>query len=309
MRDRSRKKRPRYLNLLAKSIVDEATGEESPKDNTPESKDPSLNNWDNEGGAILPADSGKDPAVSLRKAVDKVRLLFEADGQSGSTRESAFKHLGYNTTSSGSALGLMSAIKKFGLIKEDSNRILLTNDALLILLKGGNEELKREAIRRCALKPELFKNLWNQYSLNGLPSDDTLRSELVIGHRFNAKAVDIVIRSFRDTLDYAGIKAGQFLSSEDTQDEREGQENGADEENNDNTPREQFPSTPQFPNAFSKTDSAGKMRDYLIPRVGDKIALLRLEKPVTKADLDQVRSWLTLMEKTLVEQPIPEEDD
>ena len=63
MRDRSRKKRPRDLNLLAKSIVDEATGEESPEDNTPEPKDPSLNNWDNEGGAILPADSGKDPPV------------------------------------------------------------------------------------------------------------------------------------------------------------------------------------------------------------------------------------------------------
>lgn len=61
MPDRSRKKRPRDLNLLARSIVDEATGEESPEGNTPESKDPSINNWDNEGGAILPVDSGKDP--------------------------------------------------------------------------------------------------------------------------------------------------------------------------------------------------------------------------------------------------------
>lgn len=62
MPNRSRKKRPRDLNLLAKSIVDEATGEEPQEDTTPESKDPSLNNWDNEGGAVLPTDSGKDPA-------------------------------------------------------------------------------------------------------------------------------------------------------------------------------------------------------------------------------------------------------
>jgi len=60
MPDRSRKKKPRDPNALDKLIVDKATGEESSKDTTPKPKDPSLNTWDNEGGAILPADSGKD---------------------------------------------------------------------------------------------------------------------------------------------------------------------------------------------------------------------------------------------------------
>lgn len=63
MPDRSRKKQPRDPNALAKLIVDKATGEESPEDSEPKPQDPSLNNWDNEGGAILPADSGKDPAA------------------------------------------------------------------------------------------------------------------------------------------------------------------------------------------------------------------------------------------------------
>lgn len=60
MPDHSRKKQPRDPNALTRPIVDKATGKESPEDDTLKPKDPSLNNWDNEGGAILPADSDKD---------------------------------------------------------------------------------------------------------------------------------------------------------------------------------------------------------------------------------------------------------
>ena len=63
MPDRSRKKKRTDLNELAKSITEEATGEESPEKDIPEPKDPALNNWENEGGAIPPEDSGKDPAA------------------------------------------------------------------------------------------------------------------------------------------------------------------------------------------------------------------------------------------------------
>lgn len=43
------------------------------------------------------------------------------------------------------------------------------------------------------------------------------------------------------------------------------------------------------------------MRDYSIPRRGQKTAIIRLEHPLTKDDIEQIRKWLELMENTLTD--------
>lgn len=40
-------------------------------------------------------------------------------------------------------------------------------------------------------------------------------------------------------------------------------------------------------------------RDYCIPRVESRLALLRLEHPVSKHDLDQIGKWLDLLKDSL----------
>lgn len=162
---------------------------------------------------------------------------------------------------------------------------MLTKDALFILLKGGNEERRNAAIKRCALKPELYKKLWNEYSERGeLPGDATLRSQLVIDMEFNQKSVDNAIRAFRETIEYAGLEfgLGKEESLETLRDESGGEMTMVQ-------PGETLPK------------ATGQIRDYSIPRRGQKLAVLRLEYPVTSDDITQISNWLKLMEVTLSE--------
>jgi hypothetical protein len=40
-------------------------------------------------------------------------------------------------------------------------------------------------------------------------------------------------------------------------------------------------------------------RDFSIPRKGQRLAILRLEFPVTTEDIKQITDWLNLMKNTL----------
>lgn len=42
--------------------------------------------------------------------------------------------------------------------------------------------------------------------------------------------------------------------------------------------------------------------DYLIPRRGNRVALLRLEKPITLTDICQIEAWLRLFKETLTDE-------
>lgn len=55
----SPKKKRTDLNELPKPITDETNDEKSLRENTQQPKDPAIDNWENEGGAVLPADSDK----------------------------------------------------------------------------------------------------------------------------------------------------------------------------------------------------------------------------------------------------------
>lgn len=41
------------------------------------------------------------------------------------------------------------------------------------------------------------------------------------------------------------------------------------------------------------------VKDYSIPRKGNRTAIIRLEHPVTRDDLNQISTWLKLMENTI----------
>ena len=73
-------------------------------------------------------------------------------------------------------------------------------------MSGGNENQKEAAIKRCALKPVLYRKLWDDYAEHrALPGDDTLRSLLITDYDFNPKSVDKAISGFRETIEFAEI--------------------------------------------------------------------------------------------------------
>ncbi len=250
---------------------------------------------DNKNGSQLIPRRPKVPVICLREAIDKARILYERDGTAGSTPEAAIKHLGYKGRH-GASVTMLTALEKYGLTTKANGRIMLTKDAILILLKGGDEQKKTEAIKKCALQPELYSKLWEQYSeVGSLPGDDTLRSQLVTEMRYSPKKVDTIISDFRKTIDFAGLSFAQSKPQGRPQD----------------TMGEAMTYTPGIDASEGiKTDSdPQKIRDYSIPRKGQKVAILRLEYPVTKNDIAQITNWLELMKNTLSEEnDIPDEE-
>ncbi len=225
----------------------------------------------------------KYPVISLDEAIEKARALFDNDGTAGSTREAAYKHLGYKKAH-GKSITVLASLEKYGLTQKDNKRIMLTKDAVLILLPGGEEKKRFEAIKRCALRPELYSKLWNQYS-GELPGDDTLKSQLVTEFNYSPKLVDSVIRDFRKTIKFAHLDSKAEKPTE--------------------RPKNKMGETmPEMSDIITPTEGQQEaekpvMRDYLIPRKGDKVAILRLESPVDKKDIDGIKKWIDTMEEIL----------
>jgi hypothetical protein len=149
--------------------------------------------------------------------VEKVRLLYEADKRAGAPVDAALKHMGFSTKH-GQALAVLSALKKFGLVEETSGRIVPTQRAVDLLNFPDQDTRKVRAIRDAALSPEIYRELYEQYKSTGIPSEETLRAELIADKHFNPNAVEDFIRDFKDTLVFAGIMnpAELSLKPEDT---------------------------------------------------------------------------------------------
>lgn len=137
-------------------------------------------------------------------------------------RNGATRHLskpslraGDSTTRlSGAATVALAALKKFGLIHDegsrDSRTVRLTTLAFDIL-NLPDEERVIELIQEAALTPPIHRDLWTRYS-GELPSDATLRYELVRNRSFTESGAVDFIRQFRETIAYAKLGAGNIDS-------------------------------------------------------------------------------------------------
>jgi hypothetical protein len=231
----------------------------------------------------------KAPNISLQQGVEHVRKLYEKDGRSGSRRESAVKHLGY-TGLNGASMTLLADLKKMKLTTDQDKRIMLTRDALLILVSQDEGE-KKEALRRCALAPTLYDKVYKKYADSGhLPSQETLESDLILEHGFDRAKVKQVADALRDTFQFAGVFDGNSRTDQvNFQPSNELDFGGMNTHTMLDTPRKEQPSETQ----------RGQMRDYAIPRRAGKLAVLRLEFPVTAKDIEHITKWLALMKETI----------
>jgi hypothetical protein len=227
------------------------------------------------------------PAIGLRSAVEKARLLYNADKRAGALIDGALKHMGFSKRH-GQAMTVLSALKKFGLVEESSGRIVPTSRAIDLLNFPDQDARKIKAIRDAALSPEIYRELYEQYKSTGIPSDETLRAELVADKQFNPNAVQGFIQDFKDTLIYAGIMDPVELSlqPEDTIEMTDSAQN-----------------TTQTVGASSKAIPQG-LKEISLPigltEEGQAIfAHVRFDAPLKKGMLLSLKQLLDALEKTL----------
>jgi len=165
------------------------------------------------------------PAIGLQKAIDRARELYaKAQGF-----QVGFKVLadawGYREKSSG-LWGTAAALIHYGLLEDEgtgkSRKFKISEAANRILRDlAPDSEKRREAIRRAALKPAIFSELWEKFGSPNVLSDAFLVNYLALdrgdegkAHFSDSSAAD-VIKNYRETVSYAGLGDLGGVSSED----------------------------------------------------------------------------------------------
>jgi hypothetical protein len=139
------------------------------------------------------------PRISLREAIEQVTRVYEEEGTHSASDGDIVKDLGYKSLN-GTSSGVLSALKKYGLLQRDEGGFNVTSDAVAIIeLPPGSSE-HSAAVRKSAFRPVLFAEMYEKYG-PALPNDRTLR-HFLITKNFNPKTTNEVIRVYRDTLEF-----------------------------------------------------------------------------------------------------------
>ena len=152
------------------------------------------------------------PGISLAVAVERAKALYERERQHETPLSTAMGHWGF-TKRSGPGLSTAAALRKFGLLEYighgEDQRVKLTNLALDILLDPDPQG----AIQRAALSPTIHRELFAEYGAD-LPSDATLRYNLIRKRGFTEVGADEFIPQWKRTIDYAQLDSSVTLDAE-----------------------------------------------------------------------------------------------
>ena len=148
------------------------------------------------------------PAVSLREAVNRAKVMWDTEKKNTVPYNVLVTHWGY-TPKSSSGRGLAAALSRYGLIDSTGGDYKLTNRSLSILLAEGEE--RAAALREAALSPKVYRDLWERYA-DSLPSDQSLTHKLVL-EGYNAVSIPDLIKDWKDTIEFAGLKKGDTVNS------------------------------------------------------------------------------------------------
>jgi hypothetical protein len=137
------------------------------------------------------------PQLSLKEALDKAQVIYYAKHTAKLSMQQIAECLNY-TSLNGRSLGVISAIRKYGLLEGSKDSLSISPDAVVIFERPDEHPEKREAIKVAALAPALFNELYNAFG-SGNVADADLRIYLARAG-FSRIAINDVIKSYRETM-------------------------------------------------------------------------------------------------------------
>lgn len=136
------------------------------------------------------------PAISLREAIDKVRVIYSEQRKTAGSREDFARILGYNGLT-GTSVKVVSALSKYGLLTGHGNNLRVSEIGEDLSVHRPGDVEYEEAVQLAADNPAFFKEL-NAAFPEGLPSEHTVRATL-IKKGFADKAIQPALETYRDT--------------------------------------------------------------------------------------------------------------
>lgn len=142
------------------------------------------------------------PSMSLGAGIKDIEKINDVAGLKPMTGLEILNILGYKSLS-GPSRTRFSALKKFDLIAGDYNEVKISELGIKILFPE-NIESKLSDLRTAALRPELFRQVYEKFGAT-LPSEGILKNWLVRELKFNHQKVSKIVESLQDTFEFAKI--------------------------------------------------------------------------------------------------------
>lgn len=145
------------------------------------------------------------PAIALPDAVEKARRIYNQDGRAGSPMAIALQLIGFSKLH-GQSAAVISAMRKFGLVEDKGGKVIPSQTAIDIIEFPEDHARHVAAVQKAVLSPAIYSELIEQYRAIGeLPSDGSLKPELIADKAFNPNSVNEFLIDFRRSLEYAGL--------------------------------------------------------------------------------------------------------
>lgn len=231
------------------------------------------------------------PFMGLETAIERARVIYDKERMHPATVPVMAGHWGFKDKSSG-GLQTVSALRQFGLMEEapgngPQRRVKLTDTARRLLVLPVDNPERPRLLAEAARKPTLYAELLEKWG-SELPSDQNLRTYLLLERNFNESAVDGAIRNFRSSLSFAGLTDSGTMS---------GQEAAGDDEPGGLT-MDPLPTMRTAPVPQSTADGALALS---VPYGKGTIAvqIRATGQPISSAMLARVRKYLELAEEDI----------
>lgn len=141
------------------------------------------------------------PALALPQALTYAKTLWSKEGRTSVPPTILATHMGYSSLS-GPARTKIAALKQYGLLDEGKDGFHLSDLALQIVHHPEGSLERDEAIGIAALKPDLFRELWETHKE---ASPDALKAYLITRKRFTDSGAKEVVKAFKQTLELANL--------------------------------------------------------------------------------------------------------
>lgn len=150
------------------------------------------------------------PTLSLPDAVDSIRAIYQREGRAKMPRLSAVRPLGY-TSINGRSLGVLGALRAYGLLDGRGDDVRVSDDAITILNAPSDSVERKDALVRAFESPAAFALLRSK----GDASPDTLKWHLIKAN-FRNEAADKLLKVYLESRDFVEASAGrlQFQAQE-----------------------------------------------------------------------------------------------
>jgi len=233
------------------------------------------------------------PFISLGNAIERLAAFDTKFGRHPAPADKAGLAWKMKEKSS-QAFQTLAALKSFGLLDYkgvSAERVAFLTDDGRNYLRAQQTTIKREILKRCALRPKAINFYWQSWGADR-PIDAICLDELVIKGGFTSSAADTFLRVYDDTVAFAGLTNGDTIEPEAEVEDTSGQE---------------LVMQTVVPQGSSRLVTqtathlapAGGFLDESYPLDGGRAFILRRPESLSAAELDEFDDWVSLLQRKM----------